>query len=81
MKLTYVKTVDFKVNIEDLVDSIFNYSCNLQEALADQGIDDDLLDEIFIKKTIPNVKEQLKYEMAKELLIETVGKNNPCNPL
>jgi predicted Holliday junction resolvase-like endonuclease len=77
MKLTYVKTMDFEVNIKDLVDSIFNYNCNLEEALAEQDIDDDLLEEIFTKETAPKIKEQLKYEMAKELLSETVGKNNP----
>lgn len=68
MKIKYVKTTDFEVNMAELIDSIFNYSCNLYEALADQGIDDEILDEIFNNESIPGIKEKIKYEMAKEIL-------------
>lgn len=63
-----VKTIEFEVNMTEVVDSLFNHGCNLYEALAEQGIDEDLLDDLFSDETLPEVKEKLKLEMGRELL-------------
>ena len=66
MKFQYVRVMDYEVDMECLVDSIFNGGATLYEALDEQGIDEDLLDDIFEKT--PTLIEKLKLEMGKELL-------------
>ena len=66
---SYTKTVKIEVDVTELIDAIFEGDATLYEALSEQGINEDTLDDIFY--SAPEVIKQLKHDIGKELLKKT----------